>query len=170
MVRNSKTKTKKMKVKVTRLCSTLCNPMDCSLPGSSVHGILQARTLDWVVVPFSRGSSQPRGQTQVEPNVIEPSLQADPLPFEPTEKQKKMLVLKYPSTLEWINILETLESYEGILHSNKKNSVNMYKMHESQSMLLNKRSKPQNIYITITFIRSWKAAQTKTISYMRPHR
>ena len=63
--------------------------MDCSLPGSSVHGILQARTLDWVVVPFSTGSSQPRGQTQVEPNVIEPSLQADPLPFEPTEKQKK---------------------------------------------------------------------------------
>ena len=35
----------------------LCNPMDCSLPGSSVHGILQARILQWVIVPFSRGSS-----------------------------------------------------------------------------------------------------------------
>ena len=39
--------------------------MDCSLPGSSVHGILQARILEWVAVPFSRGSSQTRDQTQV---------------------------------------------------------------------------------------------------------
>ena len=39
---------------------TLCNPMDCSLPGSSAHGILQARILEWVVMPSSRGSSQPR--------------------------------------------------------------------------------------------------------------
>ena len=44
---------------------TLRNPMDCSLPGSSVHGILQARILQWVAVPSSRGSSQPRDQTQV---------------------------------------------------------------------------------------------------------
>ena len=44
-------------------CSTLCDPMDCSLPGSSVHGILQARILEWVVMHFSRGSSQPRDQT-----------------------------------------------------------------------------------------------------------
>ena len=36
-------------------CSTLCDPMDCSLPGSSVHGILQARILEWVAAPFSRG-------------------------------------------------------------------------------------------------------------------
>ena len=142
-----------MKLKVTQSCPTLCNPMDCSLPGSSVHGILQARILEWVVVPFSRGLSQPSGQTQVEPSVIKPSLQADSLPSEPPEKQKKKkLILKCPSTLEWINIFETLESYEGILHSNKKNSVNMYKMHESRSMLLNKRSKSQNTYTTITFI------------------
>ena len=38
-------------------CPTLRNPMDCSLPGSSVHGILQARKLKWVVIPFFRGSS-----------------------------------------------------------------------------------------------------------------
>ena len=38
--------------------------MDCSLPGSSVHGILQARILEWVAIPFSRGSFQPRDQTQ----------------------------------------------------------------------------------------------------------
>ena len=42
---------------VIQLCLTLCNSMDCSLPGSSVHGILQARILEWVAVLFSRGSS-----------------------------------------------------------------------------------------------------------------
>ena len=52
-------------VKVAQSCPTLCNPMDCSLPGSSVHRILQARILKWVTIPFSRGSSQPRDQTQV---------------------------------------------------------------------------------------------------------
>ena len=41
----------------------LCDTMDCGPPGSSVHGILQARTLEWVAIPFSRGSSQPRDQT-----------------------------------------------------------------------------------------------------------
>ena len=43
----------------------LCNPMDCSPPGSSVHGILQAIILAWVAIPFSRGSSQPKDQTWV---------------------------------------------------------------------------------------------------------
>ena len=42
---------------------TLNNPMDCSLPGSPVHGILQARILEWVAMPSSGGSSQPRDQT-----------------------------------------------------------------------------------------------------------
>ena len=41
-------------------CLTLCDPMDCSPPGSSVRGIFQARILEWVAMPFSRGSSQPR--------------------------------------------------------------------------------------------------------------
>ena len=48
-------------------CPTLCDPIDCSQPGSSVRGILQARILEWVAVPFSRGSSPPRDQTQVSP-------------------------------------------------------------------------------------------------------
>ena len=52
-------------VKVPQLCPPLCDPMDCSLPGSSVHGVLQARILEWVDIPSSRGSSQPRDQTQV---------------------------------------------------------------------------------------------------------
>ena len=46
-------------------CPILCDPMDCSWPGSSVHGMLQARILGWVAIPFSRGSSWPRTQTQV---------------------------------------------------------------------------------------------------------
>ena len=40
---------------VTQLCPTLCKPMDCSLPGSSVHGIFQARLLEWVAIAFSQG-------------------------------------------------------------------------------------------------------------------
>ena len=43
-----------------QLCPTLCNPVDCSPPGSSVHGIMQARIQEWVAIPFSRGSSWPR--------------------------------------------------------------------------------------------------------------
>ena len=50
---------------VAQSCPTLCNPMDCSLPGSFVHGIFQARILEWVAISFSRRSSQPRDQTQV---------------------------------------------------------------------------------------------------------
>ena len=55
----------KVKVSVTQSCPTLCDPMDCSPPDSSVPGILQARTLEWVAIPFCRGSSWPRDQTWV---------------------------------------------------------------------------------------------------------
>ena len=49
----------------TKSCLTRCDPMDCSPPGSSIHGILQARILERVAVPFSRGSSRPRDRTGV---------------------------------------------------------------------------------------------------------
>ena len=55
----------KVKMLVTQSCPTLWDPRDCSPPGSSVHGILQARILEWVAISFSRGSSQPRDRTQV---------------------------------------------------------------------------------------------------------
>ena len=55
----------KVKVLIAPLCLTLCDPMDCSPPSSSVHGILQARILEWVAIPFSRGSSWFRDGTQV---------------------------------------------------------------------------------------------------------
>ena len=61
-------------VLVSQLCLTLCDPMNCSSPGSSVHGIFQARILEWVAIPFSRGSPQI------------PTLQAEPLQSEPSGK------------------------------------------------------------------------------------
>ena len=50
---------------VTQSCLTVCDPMDCSPPGSSVHESLQARILEWVAISFSRGSSRPRYQTRI---------------------------------------------------------------------------------------------------------
>ena len=55
-----------MHAKLLQSCPTLCNPLDCSPPGSSVHGILQARILEWVSMPFSRGSSDP----EIEPESL----------------------------------------------------------------------------------------------------
>ena len=53
-------KTMKVEVILSQSCSTLCKPKDCSPPGSSVHGILQVRILEWVAIPFSKGDSQHR--------------------------------------------------------------------------------------------------------------
>ena len=55
----------KVNISVDQLCLTLCDHMDCNLPGSSVHGILQARILEWVAISYFRGSSWPRDQTQI---------------------------------------------------------------------------------------------------------
>ena len=53
-----------LNVLVIQSCLTLCDPIDYSLPGSPVHGISQARILEWIDIPYSRGSSRPRDQTQ----------------------------------------------------------------------------------------------------------
>ena len=60
----SRTRLKQLST-VTKSCLTLCSPTVCSLLGSSVHGTLQARILDWVAISFSRGSSLPRDPTQI---------------------------------------------------------------------------------------------------------
>ena len=65
---------------VTQSCPTLCNPMDCSLPGFFIHWIFQARVLEWVAFSFSKGSSWPRDWTG------SPTLQADSLMSEPPGK------------------------------------------------------------------------------------
>ena len=54
-----------MPAKFLLLCLTLCDPVDCSLPSSSVHGILQTKILEWVAMPSSKGSSQHRDQTHL---------------------------------------------------------------------------------------------------------
>jgi len=71
----------------------LCDPMDCSPPGSSVHGILQARILDWLTIPFSRGSSLTQGIFP-DPGIElrSPALQVDSLPSEPPGKPFKRIV------------------------------------------------------------------------------
>ena len=53
-----------VRAKSLQPCPTLCDPMDCGPPGSPVHGMLQARRLEWVAIPFSRGSSRPRDRTE----------------------------------------------------------------------------------------------------------
>ena len=60
-----RTLVKESEMLVAQSCLTLCNPMDCSPPGSSVLGILQAGILEWVAIPFSKGSSRLRDQTRV---------------------------------------------------------------------------------------------------------
>ena len=65
---------------VAQPCLTLCNPMDCSLPGSSIHGIFQARILEWVAISSPGDLPNPG----IEPQ--SPSLQADTLPSEPPGK------------------------------------------------------------------------------------
>ena len=77
----------KWRSEVAQLCPTLCDPIDCSLPGFSIHGIVQARVLEWVAISFSRGSSWHRNQTR------SPALQADALPSEPPGKPKDSIYL-----------------------------------------------------------------------------
>ena len=67
----------KSESEVTQSCPTLCDPTDCSLPGFSVHGIFQARVLEWVAISFSRDLPNPG----MEPR--SPSLETDALPTEP---------------------------------------------------------------------------------------
>ena len=55
----------KKESEVTQSCPTPRDPIDCGVPGSSVHGIFQATVLEWIAISFSRGSSRPRDQTQV---------------------------------------------------------------------------------------------------------
>ena len=113
---------------VAESCPTLCNPMECSLPGFSVHGILQARILEWVVISFSRESSQPRS----------PALQADSLPtelqvvtciFEDQLRKDKMTVHFFKNLMLYLKnnfiilsiLIAFLLLYSTLLINNKKN-------------------------------------------------
>ena len=92
---------------VVQSCLTLCDPMDCNPPGSSVHGIFHARIQDWVAIPFSRGFSQSRDWTR------SPTLQVDSLPAQPQGKPKNTRVDNL-SLLQ--HIFPTQESSWGLPH------------------------------------------------------
>ena len=95
---------KKWKVKVTQLCPTLCDPMDCSLPGSSVCGILQARILEWVAFPFSPTQGSNPGLLRCRQIIYHLSYQGS------------------PRILEWVRLsllqrlFPTQESNRSLLH------------------------------------------------------
>ena len=110
---------------VTQWCPTLCHPMDCA-----VHGILQARILEWVTFPFSRGSSQPRDQTR------SPALQADSLPAEPQGKPLHMWLALYffwvvlSWDLFWChNLLETERFPESTWHRTREGRMACCMLH-----------------------------------------
>ena len=94
-----------IQVLVTQLCLTLCDPMDCSPSSSSVHRILQARKLEWGVIPFSRASSRPKDQTGVFCNAGEfftMSHQGSPIKYGP----------RFVRTLHYdLSILDGLEQH-----------------------------------------------------------
>ena len=98
-----------MQSKVAQSCLTLCDPMDCSPPGSSIHGILQARILEWVAISFSRGSSRPRDQTQVS------RIAADALTSEPPGKQSR-----YAEYIMW-----NARLYEAGIKTVRRNIYNL---------------------------------------------
>ena len=79
-MKNPTDQSEKVKVLVTQSCLTFCDPMDCSPPDSSVHGILQARVLEWVAIPFQRNLPDQ------EIKLGSPALQANSLPSEPSGK------------------------------------------------------------------------------------
>ena len=102
-------------VLVTQFCPALCDPMDCSLPDSSVHGILQARILEWIAMPFSRGSSWPWPWSK--PGSL--AFQADSLLSEPPskpflgvmkDKSEQHYLARYPCVLfsSWQKLEEKL--------------------------------------------------------------
>ena len=76
-------------MKDAQLCQTLCDTIDCNLPGFSVYGILQARILEWIAIPFSVNLPDPG----IEPGSL--ALQADSLLSEPPGKPKKKGLLFY---------------------------------------------------------------------------
>ena len=94
----------KSESEVTESCPTLSNPMDCGPPGSSIHGIFQARVLEWVAISFSRGSSPPRDRTQVS------ALQTDALPSEPPGKPYMQLAAAAKSLQSCPTLCDPIDS------------------------------------------------------------
>ena len=89
-------------VLLTQSCSIFCDPKDCSPPNSLVHGILQAKILEWATMTFSKGSSQPRDQTQVL--CFSAAALLSELPWKPIQLLSPFLI-NYFFLLSFINFL-----------------------------------------------------------------
>ena len=96
--------------KTTQSCLTLCDPKDCTLPGSSGHGILQARTLEWVAIPFSRNQDLASHFTSfhlIFATTAAKSLQSCPTlcnPVDGSPPGSSVLGILQARTLEWVAI------------------------------------------------------------------
>ena len=125
------------KVLVTQPCPTVCDWMDCSLPGSSVHGILQARPVKWVAIPFSRGFSQPRDWT---PHLLQLLYwQVDSLQSEPPYIYIHTHIYIYK--ISCIYILCTLH-IENYMYINIYTNINMH----LKSIVLGKNTYIQSLW------------------------
>ena len=106
---------------VAQLCPSFCNPVDCSPPGSSIHGILQARILEWVAISFSRESSQPG----IEPT--SPAMQADALTSEPPGMSLPLPKYEIKSIKNFtIALVVTMENTTSLIYQvHRKDRLNM---------------------------------------------
>ena len=106
--------------KLLQSCLILCDPMDCIPPGSSVHGILQARTVEWVAISYSRGCSLPRDWAHVS---MSPALQVCFLPLAPLGKPQLLLSCSNKSCIRG-----TCSSWQLSKHfssNSKRKSINL---------------------------------------------
>ena len=110
---------KKLKVFFTLSCPNLCNPTDCSPSGSSVHGILQARILEWIAIPFSRGSSWPMEWTQVSCtvgrlfNIWATSKAHGGVRVKENHREMKTVFFPYTVSQEWSIYMASVHSIWG---------------------------------------------------------
>ena len=124
-------------VLVIQPCPTLCDPMDCSPPGSSIHGILQARILEWVAIPFSRDLPDPG----IKPR--SPSLQADSLLSEPPGSKQIFLLFQR----EILSLSSKVVCYTNILENSlgQQLSVLLLRRHANHNRPL-KNCLPTNFF------------------------
>ena len=124
---------------VSQLCLTLCDCLDCSPPDSSVHGIFQARVLEWVVIFLLQGISPTQGSKQASP--VSPALQADSLLPEPSGKPSNNSNLKNNSWNELnylthvfliFDIIQDIHNYNST-----KNAALSSKTSYSENIILN---------------------------------
>ena len=109
-----------MHAQLLQSCLTLCDPVDCSLPGSSVHGVLQARIPQWIAMPSSSRFSRPRDQTHVS---CLQHWQPDSLPLAPLGSPKRDICQHNEVAGYKINVIKSVV----FLYTNSKLSENVIK-------------------------------------------